>query len=185
MNMKNTFLTIALCAASIFASVSTSSAQNLKFGHINSAELIAMMPEIKSADASLQDFGAQLESQLKTMSTEYQGKLQEYQSKQAMMAEAIKKTKEKEIMDLQTRIQEFQQTAQESIEQKKEELYAPILKKAEDAILGIAKENGYAYIFDTSTGSVIYGQDSDNIMPLAKKKLGIVDAPSPTTPTKK
>lgn len=160
-------------------------AQSLKLGHINSAELLSMMPEIKVADKQLQDFGAQLEGQLKTMTTEYQTKLQDYQSKEAMMAEPIKQSKEKEIVDLQTRIQEFQQTAQQSIEKKKEELYAPILKKAETTITGIAKEMGYAYIFDTSVGSVIYGQESDNIMALAKKKLGIAETAAPAGAPKK
>ena len=72
---------------------------------------------------------------------------------------------EKELEDLGNRIQDFQQTAQESIQKKKEELYGPILKKAEAAIKDIAKEKGYSYIFDTSLGTVLYAQDSDNIPP--------------------
>ena len=67
----------------------------------------------------------------------------------------------------------FQQTAQESIQKKKEEIYGPILKKAEDAIKEIAKEKSYSYIFDTSLGTVIYAQDSDNILALVKAKLGL------------
>ncbi len=177
---------IQILSVAIMLLIGTTVAQaQLKFGHINSAELLAMMPEIKAADKQLQDFGAQLESQLKTMTGEYQTKLQDYQSKEALMADAIKQTKEKEIIDLQTRIQEFQQTAQQSIEKKKEELYAPILKKAEDAITGIAKENGFAYIFDTSVGSVVYGQESDNIMAVAKKRLGIADTGAPVAAPKK
>lgn len=170
---------IACATACVIVLSTAAQAQALKFGHINSAELLSMMPEVKVADKQLQDFGAQLEGQLKTMTTEYQTKLQDYQSKAAMMADAIKQTREKEIVDLQTRIQEFQQTAQQSIEKKKEELYAPILKKAETTITGIAKESGYAYIFDTSVGSVIYGQESDNIMAIAKKRLGIAETAAP------
>ena len=85
----------------------------------------------------------------------------------------VRTTKEKELTDLGNRIQDFQQTAQESIQKKKEELYGPILKKAEDAIKDIAKEKAYSYIFDTSLGSVIFAQESDNIMPLVKTRLGI------------
>ncbi|MBK9523660.1 MAG: OmpH family outer membrane protein [Bacteroidetes bacterium] len=107
------------------------------------------------------------------MTVEYQTKLQSYQSKADSMPEAIRTTKEKELTDLGNRIQDFQQTAQESIQKKKEELYGPILKKAEDAIKDIAKEKAYSYIFDTSLGSVIFAQESDNIMPLVKTRLGI------------
>jgi outer membrane protein len=147
--------------------------QNTKIGHINSSEILSLMPESKTADAELQKFGQSLESQLKTMGAEYQTKLQDYQSKESLMADAIKQTKEKEILDLQGRIQEFQQSAQESIQRKKEELYTPILKKAEDAINSVAKENGYTYILDSSLGVVLYKLDNDDIGNLVKKKLGL------------
>ena len=73
-------------------------------------------------------------------------------------------------------IQDFQQTAQEKIAAKKEELYNPILKKAEVAIKDVAKENAYSYVFDTSVGAFLYAQDSDNMMDLVKKKLNITMA---------
>jgi outer membrane protein len=148
-------------------------AQAVKIGHINSAELLSLMPESKTADGELQKFGQSLEAQLKTMGAEYQTKLQDYQSKESLMADAIKQTKEKEILDLQGRIQEFQQTAQESIQKKKEELYSPVLKKAEDAINEVAKENGYTYVLDSSLGVVLYKLDGNDLGPLVKKKLGL------------
>lgn len=145
----------------------------LKFGHIDSGALIQMMPQTKQADSTLKRFGESLDSQLKGMTAEYQSKLQLYQSKVDSLPDAIRNTKEKELSDLGQRIQDFQQTAQESIQKKKEEIYGPILKKAEDAIKEIAKEKSYSYIFDTSLGSVIYAQDGDNILPLVKTKLGL------------
>ena len=157
----------------LFVSCTASFAQTLKFGHINSSDLIQMMPQTKGADSSLKKYGESLDGQLKAMTAEYQSKLQNYQSKADSMPEAIRATREKELSDLGNRIQEFQQTAQESIQKKKEELYGPILKKAEDAIKEIAKEKSYSYIFDTSPGVVLYAQEGDNIMPLVKTKLGI------------
>lgn len=150
-----------------------SAAQTLKFGHIDSGALIQMLPQTKLADSTLKRFAETLDSQLKGMTTEYQGKLQQYQSKVDSFPDAIRNYKEKELSDLGQRIQDFQQSAQESIQKKKEEIYGPILKKAEDAIKEIAKEKSYSYIFDTSLGSVIYAQDSDNIMTLVKTKLGL------------
>ena len=148
-------------------------AQTMKFGHINSAELIQALPETKRADSTLKKFGESLDTQLKTMTAEYQGKLATYQSKADSMAEAIRATKEKELQDLGGRIQDFQQNAQESMQKKKEELFSPIMKRAEGAIKDIAKEKGYSYIFDTSLGSLIYAQDSDNIMAMVKTRLGL------------
>jgi outer membrane protein len=165
---------ILLFSSNVFA--------QLKFGHINSTELIQLMPDTKKADTTLKKFGESLESQLKTMSAEYQTKLQSYQGKRDSLPDAVRSIKEQELQDLGNRIQDFQQTAQESIQKKKEELYGPILKRAEDAIKDIAKEKGYAYVFDTAPGSssVIYAQQSDDMMPQVKAKLGITG--TTTTP---
>lgn len=168
--MKKLFFIVSLILTTI--SVCTK-AQTLKFGHIDSGALIQMMPQTKQADSTLKRFGESLDSQLKGMTAEYQSKLQHYQSKADSMPDAIRSTKEKELSDLGQRIQDFQQTAQESIQKKKEEIYGPILKKAEDAIKEIAKEKQYSYILDTSVGTVIYAQEGDNIMALVKTKLGI------------
>ena len=56
----------------LLLSIATTSvnAQTLKFGHINSTQLLGMMPETKNADSSLNKFGTSLEAQLKTMTAE-------------------------------------------------------------------------------------------------------------------
>lgn len=177
--MKKTYKFTILLLVSLFT-VLGASAQGTKFGHINSAELLASLSEVKEADKKLQEFATSLENQLKLMTNEYQQKVQSYQSQAANMADPIKDAKVKEISDLEGRIQEFQQTAQESVSKKKEELYSPILKKTEDVIVEIAKEKGYAYVFDTSAGSVIYGQPSDDMMEMVKKKLASMPAGAST-----
>jgi outer membrane protein len=164
---------LKLVAFIILAAASTTFAQNLKFGHINSTQLLSLMPETKAADTTLQKFGTSLESQLKTMTNEYQSKVADFRASEATMSEPIKEAKAKEINDLEQRIQDFQESAQQSIQKKKEEVYTPIIKKAEDAIKGIAKEKSYSYIFDTSVGMVLFAQESDDIMPLVKAKLGL------------
>lgn len=164
--------TILAALFSVFV-IGTAFTQTLKFGHIDSGSLIQMMPQTKQADSTLKKFGESLDAQMKGMTAEYQNKLQIYQSTADSLPELIRTTKEKELGDLGQRIQDFQQTAQESIQKKKEEIYGPILKKAEDAIKEVAKEKAYSYIFDTSVGSIIYAQESDNIMSLVKVKLGL------------
>ena len=97
--------------------------QAQKFGHINSTQLLQLMPETKNADTTIQKFGASLENQLKTMTAEYQNKIQDYKTKEQSMADPIKDAKLKEISDLEQRIQDFQESAQSSIQKKKEEVY--------------------------------------------------------------
>jgi outer membrane protein len=89
------------------------------------------------------------------------------------MTDVVKEAKVKEIQDLELRIQQFQQTSQEGVQQKRNEVLAPLLEKAQNAINAVAEENGYTYIFDISLGSIVYGDESRDIMPLVKVKLGI------------
>lgn len=165
--------TIKIALLLVLTAAGSLSAQTLKFGHINSTQLLASMPETKMADSTLQKFGNSLEAQLKTMTNEYQSKISEYRANEATMADPIKDAKAKEIGDLEQRIQDFQESAQQSLSKKKEEVYTPIIKKAEDAIKGVAKEKGYSYIFDTSAGVVLFAQESDDVMPLVKAKMGL------------
>jgi outer membrane protein len=163
-----------LIAAAAFAFCSLTQLQaQVKLGHINSTNLLQAMPETKVADSVLTKFGNSLQDQLKTMSGEYDKKIADYKSKEASMADPIKETMVKDITDLEERIREFQTAAQENIQKKKEELYQPIIKKADDAIKTVAKDKGYNYIFDSGVGVLLYANDSEDIMNAVKLKLGL------------
>jgi outer membrane protein len=56
---------------------------------------------------------------------------------------------------------------------KREEKYAPILEKADIAIKEVAAEGKYTYIFDASTGSLLFADESENILSKVKAKLGL------------
>src|SRR5436190_5671761 len=107
-----------LVAILAFAGITTTSLQAqtaLKLGHINTTQLLSMMPETKNADSLLQKYGNSLESQLKTMTAEYQNKISDFKSKESSMAEPVRDAKVKEIGDLEQRIQDFQESAQSSM----------------------------------------------------------------------
>ena len=145
-------------------------AQN-KFGYIDSQELLMLMPERKTAETEVQDFAKSLETQLGSMTAEYQQGVQEYQANEATYTDLIKEDKVAEITSLEQRIQAFQQNAQQSLQAKEQELLEPILAKARKAIEDVAIEGGYTYIFDKSIGSILYAKDSENVIDLVKKKL--------------
>ena len=47
------------------------------------------------------------------------------------------------------------------------------MSKARAAIEDVAKEGKFTYIFDSSMGSILYADESENVMTLVKKKLGL------------
>ncbi len=149
-------------------------AQNLKFGHINSQELLQAMPENDSAQAQLQRFAQQLQDQMDELQVEYNKKLQDYQAQQGQLTDLIRKTKEQELIDMQKNIQTFQANAQQEMQKKQQELLQPIIDKANKAIKEVARENGFIYIFDVAGGVILYySEKSVDILPMVKKKLGI------------
>jgi outer membrane protein len=144
-----------------------------KLGYIDSRELLSLMPEVKKADSNLQAYQKSYQDQLEDMGKEYQKKVQDFQAQEKTMTDAMKEVKVKEIQQLEERIQSTQQSAQDKIAKKKEELFSPILDKADKAIKEVAKANSYDYVFDASAGALLYAKDGDNILPLVKTKLGI------------
>lgn len=144
-----------------------------KFGYIDSRELLSAMPEVKKADADVEAYAKTFEDQLKTMTKEYETKIKDYQAGEKTMSEAVKEVKQKEIMDLQNRIETFQGSAQEKIAAKKSDIYKPLLDKADKAIKDVATEKKYDYIFDAASGALLHANETDNILPLVKTKLGI------------
>ena len=84
-----------------------------KFGHINSAELLSLMPERKAAMAKMDSVTKEAEKLLQEMMTEYRTEQDKYTAESGKMSELAKKTAEEKLTGLGTRIQNFQQQAQE------------------------------------------------------------------------
>jgi len=164
----------AIAALLIFV-VAAGNSQNLKFGHINSDELIQAMPEFDSAQAKLEKFRKELVNALELMTVELNNKNDAYQKEAKNLTDIVKQTKEQELIDLNKRIQDFQQNAQEQLQNKQVELFQPIYNKVNKAIQDVGKENGFLYVFDVAKGSLVYFDEtkSTNVMPLAKAKLGL------------
>ena len=155
----------------MFMAYSASAQQ--KFGHVDSDELLEMMPEKVEAEKQMEAFAKEFQGALESMAKEYESKVADYQAKEKDMTNLVKQSKVKEITDLERRIQEFQSQAQGEIQKKEQELLAPIIEKARKAIDAVATEKGYTYVFDNSSGVLLFAKDSENIMAEVKAKLGL------------
>ena len=143
-----------------------------KFGHINTQELFAQMPEVNQVKLTMDTIQNQYEMQLASMNEEFQRKMQDYQSQEATMADAIKQIRQQELQEMNQRIQLFYQTAEQDIQKKQQELLIPIHEKMANAIKVVGEREGYTYIFDSSA-MVHIGTDAIDATPAVKKELGI------------
>ncbi|MBQ2130288.1 MAG: OmpH family outer membrane protein [Prevotella sp.] len=163
------FLFVVMFAMNGFAN-----AQTVKIAHVNTNEVMNAMPERTKAEKNLENYYNELQDQLKVMYTEYQTKLQEYQANAETMSNLVKQSKEKELVDIESRITAFQANAESEFENKRAELLAPLLEKIQNAINSVGKEKGYTYILDVATGAAVYiGTDAVDVTKDVKTKLGI------------
>lgn len=171
--MKNVLKTIVLVLFVI--GVTTVNAQNkTKIGHIDFGKLIEQLPGQDTVKTSMAKYAQSLQDQYQSMQTELQAKIDDYTKNKETFSALIKQTKEKEIADLQSRMDAFQQSAQQDMSDQETKLSAPFIEKAKKAVQDVAKENGYTYIFNNVEGLLLYNEGGEDIMPLVKKKLGIL-----------
>lgn len=156
----------------------TTGTQAQKYGHLNFGNLVALMPETKTADAEMKALRDSINAQADTLAKAFQAKyvaaLQEVQS--GTLSPLQQQQKQEELEREQQSLATYEQESGQKLQAKRAELLDPIIAKAEKAIQEVAKENGYVMIFDTSVmNAVLFAQDADDVMPLVKAKLGIKD----------
>ena len=164
---------ILLIAATAFAAV-TAFAQP-KFAHVNSTELVQLCPEMDKARETMTAASNEAQETFNDMQTEFNTKYQAYQSKGSTWTAAVRESKEKEINDVQQRIMEFEQSIQQELAAKQNELMAPLIQKAQEAVNQLAKAGGYIYVFETSQMLYIDPAQSTDLTPAARKALNIPD----------
>lgn len=162
---KTILLLVALISLSLFT------AQAQKYGHVNSPELLKGMPGVDSIQIKLLAFQTELEGEYESMLNEFQAKKDKFDKDAGTMSSAIRQIREKELVDLQTRIQQFQYGVQDDLEQKQYDLIKPFQDKLQAAIDEVAKEHKYSYVFDVQT--LLYYEGGEDITPLVKAKLGV------------
>ena len=163
--MKKIILIAVMAVMSVAAS-----AQNLKFGYVNFNEIVMLMPEMDAARATMEENQKTNEEILMSMYQEYQTKMQDYQAKAATWTSAIRESKEKELMDIESRLQQTQQSLQQEMQQM---LQAPVMEKAQNTVIELAKAKGLAFVFEESSLLYIDPAQGVNLTTEARKALNI------------
>lgn len=146
-----------------------------KFGHINSADIIPLMTEYKTAQAELEELQGQFREELNYMDTEYGKKLEDYEKNRETLPESIRTRREQELMESQQKMQQYYQDCQIKLEQKSNELMNNINTKLQKAIQTVGEEGAYVCIFDIAGGVVPFVSSTltTDVTETVKGKLGI------------
>jgi outer membrane protein len=167
MNKIKMFLLAALFVAGV------SSVQAQKSGYISVEQVVSLMPEVGRIDTALQKF------QSDSLNTEFASLIQEYNYKDSLLTKtdttkipaAVKKQHRQDLEQIAYQVQNWQQISQNVMQSKQQELLAPVYQKVMRAINDVAKENGYAFVYNQEV--LLVAPPSDNLLPLVAKKLNI------------
>lgn len=194
-------INVFFVAAGLLLTANVANAQQ-KFGHINSDEIYATMPEALAAQTTLQNLAKTKQAEIDKMKTEYQTQYKAAVDLEKTLSEANKEVVGKQlqtagqaIQDLQKRIEDATTKATNDVQTKQAELFPPINTKVATAMSAIAKEKGLAYVFDIANtqgfNNLVYFDGGEDITAAVKTKLGISATATPaaktpaTTPAKK
>ena len=170
--MKN-LLKVVTIVVLIAVAAGAQAQKATKIGHVDFAKVLEQMPGQDTVKTVMEKYVQSLQGELQTMQSELELKNADYVKNVGTMSNIIKTTKEKEMVDLQDRIQAFQQSAQKELSDKQTELITPFVNKAKQAIKDVAKEGGFAYILNGVEDILLYSEGGEDVTPLVKKKLGI------------
>ena len=166
--MKKILLIAVMAVMSVAAG-----AQSLKWAYVDFNELVMLMPEMDEARATMEENAKTNEEILVAMYEEYQTKMTQYQQKAETWTPAIRESKEKEIMEIQARFEQTQQSLQQEIQLLQQNLQAPIYEKAQTTVTELAKAQGIAFVFEKSSLLYVDPAQGVDLTPEARKALNI------------
>ena len=147
-------------------------AQEVKIAFVKTQEVFMAMPEVSGMEKQMADLNENYRVELKQMQDEYQKKYSDFVAQQDSLTENIKLRRMQEIQDIQERMDNFVQVAQQDVQKKQQELLQPIQQKLHEAIQKVGEEKGYTYIIDPA--ALLYtGTTAVDATPFVRTKLGL------------
>ena len=163
---------IIICAICAICGFTTANAQG-KFGHVNTQEIIQIMPEYTKARTEIDALQAQYEADLKSMQDELQKKGEAFDKEQATLPENIKQRRQQELQDMYTKIQQSYQDNQQALQKASAEKMQVIQGKVLDAIKTVGQEGSFVYIMEAGSLPYISTTLSTDVTAQVKAKLGL------------
>lgn len=166
--MKPLFVAVFI----FLGSMPTLQAQS-KVAHIDVRELVALMPEFKEAQEQLEQWAKTYETDLKEKAKKYQAKVKQYTQEAETKTDDENEERMKELAGMENELREDQMSAQKDMVQKENDLLKLITEKAEEAIVKVAKAQGFDYVMNSAPGNGVIMAEGKNLLEDVKKELGL------------
>lgn len=134
----------------------------VRIGVVDSEIILSQLPDYKKAQDQLNEIVKKWQSDLDSLSMEYQERIENYRKQEALMSDEVKLKEQQEIMKLEQEIYNFRQRKfgqQGEFAQKQEELLSPIKQNIIKAIEKVAKEEKVTLVLDKAGDVVVLYAD--------------------------
>ena len=154
-----------------------------KFGYVNSAELVQLMPEFAQAQKKLQDLEKKYSDDFNAMRTELEKKGTEFEKlQQDSVPENILKRRYEDLLQMEQRLQQYGQEISANLANAEQQEMLAIQTKLRDALDAVGREGSYVCIFDLAGGMPYVSKTlCEDVSMKVRTKLGI---PANATPAK-
>jgi len=145
-----------------------------KMGYFSVEQMVNIMPETPRLDSALERFkNDSIGTTLNLMIQDYNYKDSMLnKNKDSLKIPAVTRAQyHRDLENLAFQIQNWQQIAQQMIQEKQDQLFGPVYKKVGDALRAVAKEKGYAFVVDKSV--FLVAPDGDDLLPMVAAKLKV------------
>jgi outer membrane protein len=145
-----------------------------KFGYVNAAEMLYLMPEMKNVERALDSVEKELGALYQKDMDDYNVLLKKFEQQQKDGAsQTLLELTQSDIVAKQEYLSKAQQVYQETLVDEQNKLITPLNEKILKAIKDVATEKGLNYVFDISKGAVLHWDEKDDVSKDVRKKLGI------------
>lgn len=146
-----------------------------KFGYVNSAEVIQVMPEYTKALNDLQVLEKQYTADFESMRTELEKKGTEFEKmQQDSVPENILKRRYEELMQMQERLQQYAEEVRQNLAKAEQEKMVEIQSVFKTALDAVGNEGSYVCVFDVAGGiPFINTTICEDVTQKVRAKLGI------------
>ena len=176
--MKNKVLLLLVTVGlSVFGGLSAT-AQQMKVGYVNLDLVLAYMPEMQEANASLQIYQQKLEEDLQKRQGYLETKYQDYVAlAQEGASQEVLKPMEAELTKLDGEVKQKAAESEQKLVKKRQELMAPLSERMQLKIDELAAEEGYDLILNSVDGTgnsiVLFSTEGTELSEKLMAKLGI------------
>jgi outer membrane protein len=164
--------TLLLATVLFIGSTSYMNAQS-NVAHIDTQALIDAMPKAITARGELEKLAKTYEADIRSMSTEYQNKVKQYDAEASTQTQEENQKRMQEVATIEQSIRQYQGQAQQDLQKKEQELFTPIYEEVRAAIQKVGKAQGFQYILDSREGAgTLLLADGKDLLADVRKELG-------------